>query len=114
MNPQPRRENYRSNLDYSLALSNWRLLNGRPFGDPLGSGTGDLTASITAFDEEEGAVEVEVNEEALASLMKKRHLNRDERRALHQPKTDWAEGNRGEVCRSACELDVSDLLANTT
>lgn len=42
--------------------------------------------------------------------LKERHLNKRERDQLHKPKSDWCESNKGDVCRSACTLDVSDLI----
>lgn len=44
------------------------------------------------------------------TVIKKRHLSRDERRMLHKPESDWSESNNGDVCKSACSLEVKDLL----
>lgn len=47
---------------------------------------------------------------ALEKALKKRHLNSDERGAYHQPKSDWCETGRGDMCKSACSLEVEDLV----
>lgn len=43
-------------------------------------------------------------------ILKKRHLNKNERQAYHKPKRDWELTNKGEVCKSACSLVVDDLV----
>lgn len=43
-------------------------------------------------------------------LLKKRHLSKQERDMLHNPASDWCETNKGEVCKNACSLEISDLL----
>jgi len=50
------------------------------------------------------------DEEAIRKLMKKRHLLKPERDQLHNPEPDFIESSRGEACRSACTLDVSDII----
>lgn len=50
------------------------------------------------------------DEEAIRKLMKKRHLIKPERDQLHNPEPDFIESSRGEACRSACTLDVSDII----
>ena len=50
------------------------------------------------------------DEEAVRKLMKKRHLIKPERDQLHNPEPDFIESSRGEACRSACTLDVSDII----
>ena len=42
---------------------------------------------------------------------KKRHLTQDERHALHKPVSDWSESSRGDVCKSACTVEVGDIVA---
>lgn len=44
-------------------------------------------------------------------LFKKRHLSKEERDAYHAPASDWCESPRGEVCKNASTLDVTDILA---
>lgn len=45
------------------------------------------------------------------SMLKKRHLNREERQILHKPRPDWIQTEHGEVCRSASSLVVDDLVS---
>lgn len=47
------------------------------------------------------------------SLLKKRHLNREERQMFHKPNPDWVQTTAGEVCKSACTLVVDDLVDNS-
>ncbi len=42
--------------------------------------------------------------------LKKRHLTREEREALHNPQSDYILTSKGEVLRNACTLDVRDIL----
>jgi len=44
-------------------------------------------------------------------VFKERHLQRDERSMLHHPKSDWCESPKGDICKSACTLEISDLIA---
>lgn len=48
---------------------------------------------------------------SLKGDMKHRHLSKNERDYLHQPKTDWCQTTRGEECRSACTLVVDDIVS---
>ena len=41
---------------------------------------------------------------------KKRHLTKPERDMLHKPASDWCETGRGEVCKSACTLEIDDII----
>lgn len=50
--------------------------------------------------------------DSIDNLMKKRHLNQDERRLLHKPKSDWESTVRGDVCKSANTLTVDDIILN--
>ena len=59
------------------------------------------------------ANEIEKRNEDLVKIkpvLKKRHLNQDERRALNNPNSDWIQTQSGEVCKSACTLVVDDLV----
>lgn len=47
---------------------------------------------------------------SLEDRLKIKHLNRKERRMLHNPASDWKESEHGDVCRSACTLEVKDIL----
>jgi len=49
-------------------------------------------------------------DESLDDILKQRHLTRGERQVLHNPKTDWISGARGDVCKSAWSLEIKDLL----
>ena len=44
-------------------------------------------------------------------VLKDRHLNKPERDMYHKPKSDWCESPKGDVCKSACTLDVSDIIS---
>ena len=43
--------------------------------------------------------------------LKKRHLTKQEREVLHKPASDWVETQRGETCKNACSLEISDLVS---
>jgi len=44
--------------------------------------------------------------------LKERHLNENERRCLHKPKSDYIETSKGEECRNSSSLNVSDLVSD--
>ena len=56
-----------------------------------------------------GNNKITMNQETEASL-KQKHLTKEERDAYHSPASDWEETPRGERCKSACTLDVSDVV----
>lgn len=48
--------------------------------------------------------------EKAKEIMKKRHLSKNERERLHNPKRDWLMTGKGEICRSSSVLVVDDLV----
>lgn len=46
----------------------------------------------------------------IAVVMKERHLSKSERQAYHQPKNDWKESPKGDVCKNASTLEVEDII----
>ena len=71
-------------------------------------------AGISSLEEEDEIEEDEVEESApldTKSIMKKRHLNRDERRLLHKPAPDYIQTPHGEVLRSTSSLEVDDIIS---
>jgi len=46
----------------------------------------------------------------IAGVMKERHLSKSERAAYHQPKNDWKESPKGDVCKNASTLEVEDII----
>lgn len=48
--------------------------------------------------------------EKAKETMKKRHLSKNERERLHNPKRDWLMTGKGEICRSSSVLVVDDLV----
>jgi len=43
-------------------------------------------------------------------VMKVRHLNKGERDMYHNPKPDWHDSKKGDVCKNACVLEVEDII----
>lgn len=43
-------------------------------------------------------------------VMKVRHLNKGERDMYHQPKPDWHDTPKGDMCKNACVLEVEDII----
>ena len=75
---------------------------------------GGVMSSVSAqgFDPFEFAITntPKADEKTLKDVMKKRHLNKDERQVYHKPTPDWVLTPSGEVCKSACHLVVDDLI----
>ena len=46
----------------------------------------------------------------LEQVLKERHLTRSERSVYHQPRPDWKESSRGDVCKNASTLEVEDII----
>lgn len=76
-----------------------------PNADPL-SVMQDMLNNILEGEEEQP--------EQIESVLKKQHLNRSMRRALHRPAKDWIQKGDQEVCRNSCVLDVSDIIERIT
>jgi hypothetical protein len=76
-------------------------------GEPIQPFGMDLVDDNVEFDDEERDL---ISPDELKETLKKRHLNRMERDALHKPKTDWFETPAGEVCKNAETLVVSDII----
>lgn len=47
----------------------------------------------------------------IEETMKQRHLSKNERARLHQPKPDWKETPKGEVCKNSSTLEVEDIIS---
>ncbi len=72
--------------------------------------TVDFSAVTVAFTSAQSGTFIDNNIVIEEGLMKKRHLNQDERRVTHKPKSDYIESPRGDACRNTASLDVSDIV----
>lgn len=50
------------------------------------------------------------DEQPMKTKDKTRHLTKAERDALHRPESDYTLSRGKEVCRSACTLEVTDII----
>ncbi len=73
------------------------------------SGDNDIPIDVTT--EDSFVNTLEETRKLLLSDMKKRHLRKNERDIIHNPKRDWISTGKGEVCRSSSVLEVDDLIA---
>ena len=129
---EPRRDDYANQFDYIVALDMWdrtiareRMRQVHSAGTNWFVGTGtrltndrDVTStndvedvnSISSF-EDVPIIRPKKQIKMDEKVLKQRHLGRDERSLFHQPKSDWCESPKGDVCKSACSLEISDLVA---
>ena len=68
-------------------------------------------ATVSDIDEAPQTKKPKSREEHIKEILLSRHLDRNERQSLHNPKSDWSDTGRGDVCKNACTLEVNDILS---
>jgi hypothetical protein len=79
-------------------------------GQPITFTTENLEEAMLRMRESLANDRTNVNNKNMKEILKQRHLTKSERRALHKPAKDWEETSRGDKLRSACTIEISDIL----
>jgi hypothetical protein len=105
---EPNRANYPTREEYDEAFRNWgerlramRMVEMEDIGVPYGNA---VVAADIIFNEKPMLKD-------LKKELKKRHLNKQERDAFHNLKSDWCESPRGDVCKNASSLEIDDIVS---
>lgn len=96
----------------ALTLGSFESIAFSPFGTqsgtPLRHHGEVIRAETTSISSR--SIDQEVKKELLSKL-KTQHLTKTERDYLHFPASDWYDTGKGEVCKNACTLEVSDIIS---